>query len=41
VVGEKATRLEGEEVSIFVNATTLIGGGVVKTRVVKSSEVVG
>jgi hypothetical protein len=36
---EKATRLEGIEVSLYVKETNLTGGGVVKLGVGKSSEV--
>jgi hypothetical protein len=41
VLGEKVTGLEGAEVSPSVNVAVLIGGGVVKTRVGKSSKVLG
>jgi hypothetical protein len=41
VLGEKVTGLEGAEVWISVNATTLTGGGVVKPGVGKYSEVLG
>jgi hypothetical protein len=40
-LGEKATELEGIEVSIFSKSTTLTGGGVVKPRVAKYSKVLG
>jgi hypothetical protein len=39
--GEKYRGLEGTKVSLYVVATTLIGGGIVKLRVGKSSEVLG
>ena len=38
---EKATGLEGAKVSLYVVATTVIGGGVVKPGVGKSSEIWG
>jgi hypothetical protein len=41
VLGENSTGLEGTVVSPYVNTTTLIGGGVVKPRVGKYSEVLG
>jgi hypothetical protein len=41
VFGEKVTGLEGTEVSPSLNATNLIGGGVVKPEVGKSLEVSG
>jgi hypothetical protein len=41
VLGENAIGLEGTAVSPYVNATTLIGGGVVNPGVGKYSEVLG
>jgi hypothetical protein len=38
---KRLTGLEGTEVSLSAKSTTLIGGGVVKLRVGKSSGVLG
>jgi hypothetical protein len=41
VLGEKVIGIEGENVWISINSMTVTGGGVVKPRVGKYSEVLG